>query len=163
MKQKKITITYEEFENVSELKKEDQELLNKAVEASANAYAPYSNYNVGAAVLLGNGKIITGNNQENSAYPSGLCAERVALFYASSQFPEEEILTIAITAKAKKFSIDIPVAPCGACRQVMAEYETRQKNNIRLLLMSETGKIQIINSIKDVLPLMFFADELKIK
>lgn len=163
MKQQEIIITYEEYENISELQETDQELLKKAVESSDKAYAPYSNYNVGAAILLGNGKIITGNNQENIASPSGLCAERVAIYYASSQYPEEEILAIAITAKAKNFSIGSPVTPCGACRQVLAEYETRQKKNIRLLLMSETGKIQILKSIEDVLPLMFHAEELKKK
>ncbi len=161
MKQQEIIITYEEYENISELQETDQELLKKAVVASDKAYAPYSNYNVGAAILLGNGKIITGNNQENVAYSSGLCAERVAIYYASSQYPDEEILAIAIAAKAKNFSIEPPVAPCGACRQVLAEYETRQKKNIRLLLMSETGKIQIIKSIEDVLPIMFHAEELK--
>jgi len=156
-----IKIVFEEYDNISELQNTDQELLRKAVEASGNAYAPYSEYYVGAAVLLGNGKIITGNNQENAAYPSGLCAERVAIYYASSQYPEEEILAIAITAKAKNFSIDTPVAPCGACRQVLAEYETRQNKSIRLLLMSDNGKIQIIKSVEDVLPLMFHANELK--
>ncbi|MCD4773804.1 MAG: cytidine deaminase [Bacteroidales bacterium] len=161
MKQQEIKIIYEEYENISELQETDQELLIKAVEISDKAYAPYSDYHVGAAILLGNGKIITGNNQENVAYPSGLCAERVAIYYASSQYPEEEILAIAITANAKNFSIKVPVAPCGACRQVLAEYETRQQNNIRLLLMSQTGKIQIIKSVKDVLPLMFHAEELK--
>ena len=161
MIRKEIKIEYKEYENISELQETDQELLIKAIEISDKAYAPYSNYHVGAAILLGNGKIITANNQENVAYPSGLCAERVAIYYASSQYPEEEILAIAITANAKNFSIKSPVAPCGACRQVLSEYETRQQNSIRLLLMSQTGKIQIIKSVKDILPLMFHAEELK--
>ena len=161
MIRKEIKIEYKEYENISELQETDQKLLIKAIEISDKAYAPYSNSHVGAAILLGNGKIITANNQENVAYPSGLCAERVAIYYASSQYPEEEILAIAITANAKNFSIKSPVAPCGACRQVLSEYETRQQNNIRLLLMSQTGKIQIIKSVKDILPLMFHAEELK--
>ncbi len=159
----KKTIQYEieEFDSINELSEGDQKLLNEAAKACEKAYAPYSEYNVGAALLLDNGKIITGNNQENVAYPSGLCAERVAMFYASSQYPDAKILTIAITARSHNFTISQPVTPCGSCRQVMAEYENRQQQAVRVILSGETGKIQLINNVDTLLPLAFHAAELK--
>ncbi len=161
MKKLEYKIIYEEYNNEGELKTKDRELLTKAIEAHENAYAPYSQYHVGAALLLADGKIITGNNQENAAYPSGLCAERVALFYAFSQNPDEIVKTIAIAAKAQNFVISDPVAPCGACRQVMSEYETKQRSPIRVILKAEKSKILIFNQIEDLLPLIFHAEELK--
>ncbi|MBN2172818.1 MAG: cytidine deaminase [Bacteroidales bacterium] len=163
MKQVEKTISYWEYSDDNELSSEDLNLLQKAESAIDGAYAPYSAYHVGAAVLLENGEIISGNNQENVAYPSGLCAERVALFYASSKFPEVPVKTIAITAKAKDFIIDKPVTPCGSCRQVMAESENRFHNKLRLVMKGETGKIFIIEGVNNILPLMFHADELKKK
>ena len=163
MRKIELIISIIEYEHINELNKDDQELVLFAEKSVATAYAPYSLYHVGAALRLENGKIICGNNQENVAYPSGLCAERVAIFYASSQFPDLKIETIAIAAKAQNFEIEKPVAPCGACRQVIAEYETKQKKAIRILLKGNNENIQLINSIEDILPLMFKAEELKKK
>ncbi len=161
MKNIELKITYEEYNNLDELNAQDRELVEKATEAHGRAYAPYSQYNVGAALLLEDGEIITGNNQENVAYPSGLCAERVAMFYASSKYPNARFKTIAIAAKAENFIIADPVAPCGACRQVMSEYETKQQSSIRIILKGEKEKILIFNKVEDILPLIFHAEELK--
>ena len=161
MEKIELKITYIELENDTELSTEERELLQKAREASDLAYSPYSNFNVGAALLLDNEIIVTGNNQENVAFPSGLCAERVAIFYAGANYPEAAIKTIAITCKSKEFSVNKPLSPCGACRQAMSEYEIRHKSIIRIILQGETGKIRIINSIADLLPFMFEAKELK--
>ena len=150
-----------EFENRKELESEDNLLLQKAIEAVDNAYAPYSTFYVGAAVLLENGEIVTGNNQENAAYPSGLCAERVALFFASSIYPDVAVKAIAITAKAENFTIKEPVAPCGACRQVMAETENRFDNKLRVIMMGEEGVIQVVEGMESLLPSAFHAEELK--
>src|SRR5210317_2347778 len=123
MKIKKIQVDIEEYASMSELSPEDHQLLEKAVKSIDTAYAPYSHYRVGAALRMANGVTITGNNQENAAYPSGLCAERVAMFYAKSQYPDVKVETIAIAARADDFTIREAVAPCGACRQAMAEYQ----------------------------------------
>ena len=117
---RKIAIEFIE-QPIEELSKEDQDLLQQATAACKKAYAPYSRFYVGAAILLENGKIVTGNNQENAAYPSGLCAERVAIFKASADYPAAQIKTIAVTASSEEFDIDHPVSPCGACRQVLKE------------------------------------------
>lgn len=129
--------------------------MNEAIQARHKAYAPYSNFTVGCALLLDNGVIVTGNNQENAAYPSGLCAERVAIFYAGSQYPGAAILKMAITASPKDDSFHKPVPPCGACRQSIAEYENNQKNPIELFFMGAAGKVMKSNSISDLLPLIF--------
>ena len=116
---------------------------------------PYSSFKVGAALQLKSGEIITGNNQENAAYPSGLCAERVAIFYAGSQHPEATIQSMAISAKSMNSKITKPVAPCGSCRQVLAEYEVNQNSLMELYFMGESGKVVKSNSVKDILPLVF--------
>ena len=108
-----------------------------------------------SAVLLENGKIVTGNNQENAAYPSGLCAERVAIFYASAQFPKVAIKAVAVAVKAENTVIDEPLSPCGGCRQVIAEYETKFEKPIRIIMSGEKGQIYIAKSIESLLPLMF--------
>lgn len=156
-----LSINYSEFDTIDELEKDDQELLKAAEESVSKAYAPYSKYYVGAAVRLENGEIISGCNQENVAYPSGLCAERVAIFYASSKYPEQNILTVAVTAKAGEFVVETPVAPCGTCRQVMSEYQTKQKTPIKIIMKGETGKIRVVYKVDDILPFMFHAEELK--
>ncbi|OQX81445.1 MAG: cytidine deaminase [Bacteroidetes bacterium 4484_249] len=161
MKKKDITISYSEYESIEELSNEDHLLLVRSQKAVESAYAPYSTYHVGAAVLLENGEIITGSNQENAAYPSGLCAERVALFYASSQYPDVPVKSIAISARAREFKINSPVTPCGSCRQVMAETENRFGNSLRLIMRGGNGNIIIIDGVKNILPLMFQANELK--
>ena len=143
------------FESISELPNSIQILMNKAHEARENAYAPYSNFKVGAALQLDSGEIISGNNQENAAYPSWLCAERVAIFHAGATHPNATISTMAISAKSLKNKVTSPVAPCGACRQVLAEYEVKQDAFIAVYFMGETGKIVKANSLKELLPLIF--------
>ena len=157
MKNIKIEINLEEFDAVSELPVSIQKLMNKAHEAREKAYAPYSRFKVGAALQLKSGEIVTGNNQENAAYPSGLCAERVAIFHAGSQNPDVTFVSMAITAKSKNHILSSPIAPCGACRQVLAEYEIKQEPSIEIYFMGETGKIMKANSVKDLLPLIFDA------
>jgi len=152
--------TFDVFDSINNLNSEDQNLLTAAINAINNAYAPYSNFYVGAAVLLENGKIITGNNQENAAYPTGLCAERVAIFYASSQYPGIKIKSIAVSANSKKYNINYPIAPCGSCRQAISEYEVKMDSPIRLIMFGESGEIYISPSISNLLPLMFSSKNL---
>jgi cytidine deaminase len=154
-RKKLLNIVVTEHEDVSSLKREERRLLEKASEASKNAYAPYSGFNVGAAVELEDGTIIIGNNQENAAYPSGLCAERVAIFSAGAQHPDKKIKSVAITAFSGKVKVSSPIAPCGACRQVIAEYEKRNQAPIRLILKGEEGVIITIESASSLLPLIF--------
>ena len=151
----KIEINLEVFESISELPTSIQNLMNKAQQACEKAYAPYSRFKVGAALQLVSGEIILGNNQENAAYPSGLCAERVAVFHAGATHPNATIVSMALTAKSLKNKITTPVPPCGACRQVLAEYEVKQNTPITIYFMGETGKIVKANSIKELLPLIF--------
>ncbi len=155
MKNIRIEINLEVFESISDLPTSIQTLMNKAHEARENAYAPYSHFKVGAALQLDSGEIILGNNQENAAYPSGLCAERVAIFHAGATHPNATITSMAISAKSLKNKVTSPVAPCGACRQVLAEYEVKQNTFIPVYFMGESGKIVKANSIKDLLPLIF--------
>jgi cytidine deaminase len=159
--QKKIEIKYKEYTSIKDLDIIHRELLLKAEEARLKAYAPYSKFKVGAAVLLKNGLVVTGNNQENMAYPSGLCAERVALFSASSKFNNIEIEAIAIAGKVKNQGVISPVTPCGACRQVMSEYEMIYKRNILVIMGSSESKIYLIDSISDLLPFTFFSESLR--
>ncbi len=151
--QKKISIEYDVFEHLEDLSSDDRNLLKAAADAAKSAYAPYSGFHVGAAVLLGNGDIVTGNNQENLAYPSGLCAERVAVFSASASHPNEKMLAIAITAFTDQFVTDKPIPPCGACRQVLMEYEIRDNQPIRCILRGSTGQIFVFHRMADLLPL----------
>lgn len=154
MKKKEIRIEIEEYQQLSELAADDKKLVEAAQKTALNAYAPYSEFKVGAAVLLANGTIITGNNQENAAYPSGLCAERTALFYAAANYISDDIITIAIAAYNKNGLLPMPVPPCGSCRQVMFEYENKQYENIRVILFG-TDKIQVFRQASDLLPLVF--------
>lgn len=163
MKIKKIQVEVEEYASIAELVEGDRQLLELAVKSINKAYAPYSHYRVGAALRLSNGEVIRGNNQENAAYPSGLCAERVAMFYAKSMFPDERIESIAIAARSDDFIIQDAVSPCGACRQVMAEYQTQQKSSIRVIMKGEKGPVLVVKAIDDLLPLLFHAEELKRK
>jgi cytidine deaminase len=160
MKEEKIELTFTRAK-LGELSQSEQDLIANTQHAFSNAYAPYSGFLVGASVLLENGEIINGSNQENAAYPSGLCAERVALFYAGAKYPEVAIKTIAISAKSKTFEIDDVVSPCGACRQVMAEYQQKQGQDIRLLLHSPNDEVLIANSVTDLLPFMFNSEKLR--
>ncbi len=155
MQKQKLSFELTIFDELTELSKEDRALMSKAVAARKNAYAPYSNFQVGAAVLLENGEVVIGSNQENASYPSGLCAERVAIFQAGALYPGVSVKIVAITATSKNHLVDSPAAPCGNCRQSMLEYETKQKKPIKLFLMGETGKVLQCNSIADILPLGF--------
>ena len=155
-----IGITVEVYDSMEELPEDDRRLLEMAEKSTLSAYAPYSHFKVGAALRLKNGQLITGNNQENVAYPSGMCAERVAMYYAGSQYPGEVIKTIAIAAYSDDFTVN-EVSPCGACRQAMAEYQLQQKKPIRVIMKGKKGNIHVVNSVEDLLPLMFHAEELK--
>jgi cytidine deaminase len=161
MKIQNIVLQYEDYESEEELKAEDRGLLQAAVKSTMAAYAPYSHFKVGAAVRLKNGSIFTGNNQENIAYPSGLCAERVALFYAQSQNPDIAVDAIAVSARSSDFEIDQPVTPCGSCRQVIAEYENLHKNPIRIIMGGHEGQVRVVNGIENLLPMLFYLEELK--
>ncbi|MCD8260145.1 MAG: cytidine deaminase [Bacteroides sp.] len=132
-----------------ELSAADQELLKEAIAATGRSYAPYSRFSVGAAARLGNGVIITGTNQENAAYPSGLCAERTTLFYANSQYPDQPVEVLAVAARTEQDFIDIPIPPCGSCRQVILETEKRYKKSVRILLYGkkETYMMEGISSL----------------
>lgn len=163
MKKTQVQSEFIEYDSIDELTVEDKKLADEARKSAANAYAPYSHFHVGAAVLLENGVTVLGNNQENASYPIGLCAERVAVFSAGANYPGIKIKSIAITASSKDFLIDQPVAPCGACRQAIAEYEHRDKHPIRLILFGEAGKVLVSESIKNFLPYMFDGDNLKAK
>lgn len=144
---------------MEELSEDEQKLVKKAMKATDNSYAPYSKFNVGAAVLMDNGATYMGANQENAAFPSGLCAERTAIFAANAQHPKNKILALAIAAKNSDGFTALPVAPCGACRQVMLEVETRYQQPMKILLYGTEG-IYVVNTIKDILPLQFTSDSL---
>ena len=144
----------------NELSENQQQLVEKAKAQVANAYAPYSGFHVGAAVELANGAIFAGNNQENSAYPSGLCAERVAMFYANAQFPNIAVKRLAISAYTNGEFLKSPVTPCGACRQVLLESETRFESEIEVILYG-TDEVYVLNNVKQLLPLCFEKSSLK--
>lgn len=160
MEQKALTIEYKVFKNLSELDPTIQKLCEASENALTTAYAPYSNFKVGTAIELEEGKIIQGSNQENVAYPSGLCAERVALFTIGSQFPNAVIKRMAITARTKKFQITTPVTSCGSCLQVMAEFEQKQKSPIQVIFYCLGGEVVVVNSVKDLMPFSFVEDRL---
>ncbi len=155
LKKIKIETHLEVFESVSELPSIVKDLMDKAHEARENAYAPYSRFKVGAALRLESGEIVLGNNQENAAFPSGLCAERVAVFHAGATYPNSTITTLAISARSLKNEITTPIPPCGACRQALVEYEVNQKSPIAVYFMGESGKVVKSGSVKDLLPLIF--------
>ena len=160
MQEKKIELSFI-LAHLSELSAQEQQLVANAKEAFKTAYAPYSGFLVGASVLLENGEVINGSNQENVAYPSGLCAERVALFYAGAKFPDVKINTVAISVLSKNFEVKDVISPCGACRQVMAEYEDKQHRPIKVILHSPTDEVLIANKVEDLLPFMFKSPLLK--
>lgn len=155
MKEIKIETTIEVFNGISDLPSEIQTLMLQAIETRKNAYAPYSKFRVGAAILLENGKVVLGSNQENAAYPSGLCAERVAIFQAGAIYPNVKIVQLAITAASDTNPTVTPIPPCGGCRQAIAEYEFKQETPIEIYFMGEKGAIYKSNSITNLLPLSF--------
>ena len=140
---------------LSELSETDRQLINMAIEGTSRSYAPYSHFHVGAAILLANGKMFIGCNQENAAFPAGICAERSSIFAAGAQYPDQAVLTLAITARNTKGElIDEPASPCGTCRQVIIETETRFKHPVRILLYGRKRTF-VIDSIKQLMPLSF--------
>ena len=159
MKDLQITAIIKVYQ-YDELNADDQKLIKTAMEATARSYAPYSHFSVGAAALLNNGTIVTGTNQENAAYPSGLCAERTTLFYANSQYPDQAVKALAVAAKTEKGVIQTPIPPCGACRQVILETEKRYGQPIRILLYGKEC-IYEVKSISDLLPLSFDASAME--
>lgn len=163
MKIGKIQIEYIDYDSESELCSDDTNLLNEARGSLVGSYAPYSLFHVGAAVKLANGEIITGSNQENAAYPSGLCAERVALFYANASFPGIAVEALAIVASSNGFDFTDIITPCGSCRQVIAEIEKRQNSPIKIIMGSQQGKVREVSGIASLLPMMYYEDKLKKK
>ena len=155
MKTVKVETILQVFDNIDELPAEAASLMENAKQARLKAYAPYSNFSVGAALLLDNGQVVTGSNQENASYPSGLCAERTAIFYAGAQFPQAKIIRMAIIAGSNLSETSSPIPPCGACRQSIAEYEIKQVAPIEIYFMGETGKVIKSKSLANLLPLMF--------
>lgn len=155
MKEIKIETLLNVYESLDELPKDVVSLMEKAMEARDKSYSPYSKFSVGAALLLENNEIITGSNQENASYPSGLCAERTAIFYAGAQFPNVTIKRMAIIAGSRLKTTDKPIPPCGACRQSIAEYEIKQDAPIEIYFMGETGKVVRSHSLANLLPLVF--------
>ncbi|RNL82601.1 cytidine deaminase [Sinomicrobium pectinilyticum] len=155
MKEVEITSRLMVYDNTDELPETIRVLMQKAVEARKNAYAPYSRFKVGAALLLENGEVVIGNNQENASYPSGLCAERVAVYHAGARYPDVKIRAMAISAASDNRTVLTPIPPCGACRQSLAEYEVKQAEPMELYFMGETGKVVKAASVKDLLPLLF--------
>jgi cytidine deaminase len=155
MKKITLTTTFTVFETKESLPKELHDLMNQAIAIRKNAYAPYSKFRVGCAILLDNGQIVLGSNQENAAYPSGLCAERVAIFQAGSIFPEAKIVKMAISATADEKPVTEPIPPCGSCRQSIAEYEIKQETPIEIFFMGESGPVYQSDSLRNLLPFMF--------
>ncbi len=154
MTNKELKIAYQEYNSLDELEPMDRRLADAAIEATSLSYAPYSNFNVGAAVMYEDGEIVKGSNQENAAYPSAMCAERTALFYASSSRPEEPVKGIAIAARQNGILTKSPVTPCGACRQVMAQYQTKSGIPMQVILVGSNKTLKF-NKIEDILPFIF--------
>ena len=155
MRKERFICPYTVFDNLDEMDPQDAELMRRAHEATQSAYAPYSKFNVGAAVRLANGEIVTGNNIENAAYPSGLCAERVAMFSAMAKFPGVAFEALAVTAHSQTKVIAEPVAPCGACRQVMVEVEQLSKRPLRVMCQGQEGPIMVFEGVESLMPFIF--------
>ncbi|MDA8874292.1 cytidine deaminase [uncultured Winogradskyella sp.] len=155
MKEVKIETTLQVYDSISNLPEDVQQLMNSAIEARKHAYSPYSKFDVGAAILLDNGKVISGSNQENASYPSGLCAERTAIYYAGATYPKAKMLKMALTASSQNQQTLKPIPPCGACRQAIAEYEIKQDNPIEIYFMGVKGKVVKSKSLANLLPLVF--------
>lgn len=157
---KTFQFNYIEYNSLNQAPENIQALMHKAQEAREKAYAPYSKFLVGAALRDSKGNIYSGNNQENAAYPSGLCAERVAIFHAGAMNPDAIFTDLAVTVRSLNKKITSPPSPCGACRQSIIEYESKQQKNIRIHFMGEEGPIIQVASIKDLLPFFFDSDTL---
>jgi len=159
MKELKITSNLLTYQTIDELPDPlERELCLAAIEAQKNAYAPYSRFSVGAALLLDNQEMISGSNQENAVYPLGLCAERVAIFSANTQYPQAKILKLAVATSAQEADHVFPAFPCGSCRQVLSEQEVRFSNEIKVLVVAANQRVFVMNSIKEILPFAFTGD-----
>ena len=154
MTEQKINISYEEYSSIDELNAEDRELAQAAIEGMKGSYAPYSHFNVGAAVRMTNGQIVRGANQENAAFPSGLCAERTAMFAASAKYPGKEMVSLALVGGIYGRITDEPATPCGACRQVMAQYQTRSGKPMSVIMVG-AKRVWKFAKVDDILPLIF--------
>lgn len=157
MQTKQLTLTYSEYDSLQELPAADRALMQRAIEATDTAYAPYSHFHVGAAVRLSDGTVVIGSNQENIAYPSGLCAERTALFSAAAQHPDQAVTAMAVVGRDAEGRL-VEASPCGACRQVMAECESRHGRPIELFCYLQGGKIRRITGADSLLPFAFGAE-----
>lgn len=155
MKEISINTSFTVYQSFAELPQDVQSLMEQAVEIRKKAYAPYSKFRVGAALLLDNGKVVLGSNQENAAYPSGLCAERVAIFQSGAIYPEAKIVKMAVSAASDTNKTTTPIPPCGACRQSISEYEFKQEYPIEIYFMGESGEVYLSKSISNLLPLTF--------
>lgn len=160
MTTQEITIAFDHYDSLAELNVNDHNLCLEAVKAMNNSHSPYSKFKVGAALRLQSGKIIYGSNQENVAYPSGLCAERTALFHWGANFPNDPIESIAVTAHTDEFQILQPVTPCGSCLQVLAEYEKKQDQQLQIILYCVDGPVMIARGVESFLPFLFFENRL---
>ena len=154
MTNQEIHITYQEYKSIDELNPEDRELAAEAIKAMEGAYAPYSHFHVGAAVRMSNGQIVRGANQENAAFPSGLCAERTAMFAAGARYPDKDMLSIALAGGVMGRLGSQPATPCGACRQVMAQYQAKSGKPMSVIMIS-ADKILKFDKVDDILPLIF--------
>lgn len=154
MTERAINISYQEYNSIEELNPEDRELASEAIQAMGGAYAPYSHFHVGAAVRMSNGQIVRGANQENAAFPSGLCAERTAMFAASARYPDKDMLSIALAGGVYGRLASEPATPCGACRQVMAQYQAKSGKPMSVIMIS-SDKIWKFEKVDDILPLIF--------
>ena len=155
MKEVKIESTFFVYDSLEDAPKQIQQLMHNARIARDKAYAPYSKFHVGTALLLDNGEIISGSNQENASYPSGLCAERTAIYYAGASYPDAKVLRMTIVAGSTKNITSKPIPPCGACRQAIAEYDVKQESPIEIYFMGEEGKVVKSNSLANLLPHLF--------
>lgn len=155
MKEIKLTTTFFEYNSIEELTEADQKLMQAAIAIRKKAYAPYSKFRVGAAILLDDGTVVVGSNQENSAFPSGLCAERTAIFYAGATHPNAVMVSMAISASSDLKVTNAPIPPCGACRQAIMEYESKQEQPIRMLFMGAEGPVIESPSLVNILPFHF--------
>lgn len=155
MKEIQIETKLSVFESFEELSQSEKDFMNQAIEIRKKAYAPYSKFQVGAAIVLDNGVVLQGSNQENAAYPSGLCAERVVIFYAGANYPNNKIMKLFISATPSDRDSENPIPPCGSCRQSIAEYEIKQDLPIEIYFMGAKGAIYKSDSLKNLLPFMF--------
>ena len=154
MTEREIHITYQEYKSIEDLSPEDRELAAEAIKAMEGAYAPYSHFHVGAAVRMSNGQIVRGANQENAAFPSGLCAERTAMFAAGARYPDKDMLSIALAGGVMGRLGSQPATPCGACRQVMAQYQAKSGKPMSVIMIS-ADKVWKFEKVDDILPLIF--------